>query len=85
MMGEEKNVGAGLETLLTVLVPIVLVIVWVAYMFRNQFKRILTYIEAWKRRDEEIELEEKLCRERAKAELEELERVRVSKQENGND
>lgn len=61
--------GAGLETFLTVFVPIALVVGGGIYVFREQFRRLGKTVEAWKRRDEAMDLEEARCREKAEAEL----------------
>jgi hypothetical protein len=61
--------GPSLETFLTVLFPIVVVIGGAAFIFREQFKRLGRFIVDWQRRDEQLDLEEVRLREKAEAEL----------------
>ena len=64
--------GPDVETFLTVLVPILLVGGLAFYATRDQRKRVVRYIKAWRSQDELIELEDRLCRQDALREVEHL-------------
>lgn len=61
--------GPAFETLLTVLLPIIVVVGGGAYIFRDQIRRVKRSFGAWQARDETIDLEETRLREKAEAEL----------------
>jgi hypothetical protein len=61
--------GPALETFLSAVLPIILVVGLLAYIFRDAFKRFIRYLKAWQLRDEKLEAEESACRNQAMREL----------------
>ena len=61
--------GPAIETFLSFAVPIVLVIGLIAYAFKDPAKRVLRYFRAWQLRDEELETQDRTCREQALREM----------------
>ena len=62
--------GPAFESFLTIALPVILVAVIGATVFRQPFARVARYFRAWRDRDLERELEDKQARAEAEREIE---------------